>query len=183
MTQNEISKRLLKNIPSYERESLIINEILNSISEEFESVEQKEIEKNNEFFIDTAVKALALHARDLGITIENFLTSKEKRELVVAYYRAILEQTNDETIKNVASSFTGGTIEIKSTTKEGVFGIAFTDIYGTPTNIENLRKALDVIIPAHLQFIFEYSYLLVRDVSKMSLIELEKTPLDLFAGG
>lgn len=183
MNNNLIAKRLVTNLPDYERKSKLIQEILYAMALEFASMEKDELLKNNELFIDTAIKALQLHARDLGITLESNLNLKEQRELIVAYYRAALEQTNEETIKNVASSFSGGTVEVKSTDTDGIFCIKFVDTLGVPSNLDGLKNALDTIIPAHLQFIFEYSYLIIRDLSKMTLIELENMTLDKFAGG
>lgn len=179
----EIKKQLIKNLPTYERKSLLINEIMNAAAIQFSDLDKEQSNNENELFIDTAVKALQIHARDLGVSIGSALSIEQQRELITAYYRAAFEQTNEETIKNIASSFSGGSVEINPTTTDGVFEIKFVDILGTPDNIEGLKSALDIIFPAHLEFIFAYSYLLIRDVSKMSLNDIEGTKLDKFAGG
>lgn len=183
MTQNEIKKQLLKNLPSYERKSLLINEILDAAAKHFFELNNKQSNSERELFIDTATEALKIHARDLNISIGSALTLSQQRELITAYFRAAFEQTTDETIKNVAASFTGGLVEIKPTTKDGVFEIKFIDTLGVPDNVEGLKNALEVIIPAHLEFVLAYSYLLIRDVSKMTLTEIEGITLDKFAGG
>lgn len=179
----EIKDQILKNLPYYERKSLLINEISFAAATHFFELEKMQTTIEKELFIDTAIQSLKIHARDLNISIGSALTIEQQRELVTAYYRAAFEQTNDETIKNVASSFTGGSVEINPTTTGGVFEIKFIDTLGIPDNLEGLRSALDVIIPAHLEFVFAYSYLLIRDISKMTLNELEGMTLDKFAGG
>jgi len=178
-----IKEQLIKNLPSYERKSALINQILHAAAIQFDSSNSVQESSEFELFIDTAVRALQLHARDLGVSIGSGLTLKEQRELITAYYRATFEQTNDETIKSVASSFSGGNVVINPTTTEGVFELKFVDTIGVPSNMEGLKNALDIIIPAHLQFIFAYSYLLIRDVKKMTLNEIETMTLDKFAGG
>lgn len=179
----EIKDQLIKNLPSYERKSALINQILHAAAIQFSELNKDQESNEFELFIDTAVKALQIHARDLGVSIGSGLSLSQQRELITAYYRATFEQTNDETIKSVASSFSGGTVEINPTTKDGIFEIKFVDTLGIPDNMEGLKSALDIIFPAHLEFIFAYSYLLIRDVSKMSLTEIEGIKLDKFAGG
>lgn len=178
-----ILNELIKSLPTYERNSLIINEIFKSVSKYLEESEDKILLNMNELFIDTAVKALDIHARDLGVSIDSNLSLEQKRELITAYYRATFEQTNEETIKNVAASFSGGLVEINPTETDGIFEIKFVDTWGVPNNIEGLRSALDVIIPAHLEFIFAYSYVLIREISSTTLSDLEKIQLNKFAGG
>lgn len=178
-----IKKQLIKNLPSYERKNALINEILHAAAIKFDSLTTDQNENECELFIDTAIKSLFIHARDLGISIGSGLTLAEQRELITAYYRATFEQTNDETIKNVASSFSGGKVEINPTNKDGVFEVKFVDVLGVPSNMEGLKSALNVIIPAHLELVFKYSYLLIRDIEQMTLNDLETMTLNKFAGG
>ena len=179
----DVKNDLIKNIPSYERNSFLVNEIFTAASKIFESQFLNQKNADDEIFIDTAIRALQIHARDLGISIGSGLTLQEQRELIIAYYRAVLEQTNEESIKNVASSFSGGMVEINPTEKDGVFELKFVDIWGIPSNMDGLKSALDVIIPAHLEFVFKYSYVLIRDISTMTLSEVEGMTLNKFAGG
>lgn len=179
----EIKKQLIKSLPSYERKNALMNEILLAAAIKFDSLTTDQNENEYELFIDTAVKSLFIHARDLGISIGSGLTLAEQRELITAYYRATFEQTNDETIKSVASSFSGGKVELNPTNKDGVFEIKFVDVLGIPSNMEGLKSALNVIIPAHLELVYKFSYLLIRDVDQMTLNDLETIPLNQFAGG
>lgn len=179
----DVKSNLIKNVPSYERKSFLVNEIFTAASKQFDFIGTAQ--QNNEFelFIDTAVRSLQIHARDLGISIGSGLTLAEQRELIIAYYRAVLEQTNEESIKNVASSFSGGTVEINPTEEDGVFEMKFVDTWGIPSNMDGLKSAIDVIIPAHLKFVYKFSYVLIRDVSKITLSEIEGMTLNQFAGG
>lgn len=179
----DVKSNLIKNVPPYERNSFLVNEIFKAASKQFETIETAQQNNEYELFIDTAVKALQIHARDLGISIGSGLTLVEQRELITAHYRAVLEQTNEESIKNVASSFSGGTVEINATEKDGVFELKFVDTLGIPSNMDGLKSTLDVIMPAHLELVFKYSYVLIRDISKMTLSEVEGMTLNKFAGG
>ncbi|AVK82463.1 hypothetical protein C3943_02320 [Lysinibacillus sp. B2A1] len=148
-------KRLIKHLPRYERTSELINEILKVIAVELGKLSVKEEQNYDELFIDTAIKALALHERDLNIP-KGALSNQQRRELIIAHYRATLEQTTDETIKNVAAAFSNGEVEIKPTDVDGVFEIKFVGTKGIPDNMPGLMNTIDIIIPAHLDIIYSF---------------------------
>ena len=148
-------KRLIQHLPKYERKNTLIAEILKSVAIELDKLTVKADENYAELFIDTAINALILHERDLGIE-KSLLSNQQRRELVTAHYRATLEQTTDETIKNVASAFSNGEVEINKTDTEGLYEIKFIGTYGIPNNMEGLINTIDTIIPAHLGVIYSY---------------------------
>lgn len=165
-------QRLIKHLPIYERNSQIINEILKSTAIELDKLSLKTNENYAELFIDTAVKVLELHERDLGIE-RGSLTNVQRRELITAHYRATLEQTTDETIKNVASAFSNGEVEINPTTTAGVYEIKFVGTVGIPDNMQGLMDTIDIIIPAHLDVIYTYIYNTWDDISHFTWKQLE----------
>lgn len=163
--------RMIKHLPQYERKNKLISEILRAIAVELEQLTVDTEQNYAELFIDTAVKALSLHERDLAIQ-NAALTDRQRRELIMASYRATLEQTTDETIKNVASAFSNGEVEINPTDTDGVFEIKFVGSVGIPDNMPGLMATLDVVLPAHLDVIYTYVYNTWDDISQKTWDEL-----------
>lgn len=151
-------EKLVKSLPEYERKSKLINEILFAAAKELESLDQQNINNYDELFIDTAVKALQIHAKDLGITLGSAISVKQQRELITANYRASFEQTTEETIKSVASAFSNGEVEINNTNTHGVFEIKFVGRLGVPDNMEGLQQVISTTVPAHLMFIYTFIF-------------------------
>ncbi|HJB99149.1 MAG TPA: YmfQ family protein [Candidatus Flavonifractor merdavium] len=63
-----------------------------------------------------------------------------------------------ELIQAVAASFANGTVEVIEHNDEFYFVIKFVSILGVPPNINDLTAAINEIKPAHLKFIYEYTY-------------------------
>lgn len=164
--------RLIKHLPSYERKSELINAILYSISNEVEYLKLKSDESYAELFIDTAIKTLDFHERDLNIP-KSSINLKQRRELVTAHYRAALEQTTEETIKNVASAFSNGEVEINETDTPGLYEIKFVGEIGIPDNMEGLKQTMEIILPAHLEVIYAFTFATWGDIKHLTWADLE----------
>ncbi|MEG0259176.1 MAG: putative phage tail protein [Lysinibacillus sp.] len=157
--------QLIKSIPLYERKSALINSIFYAAAKQLETLNTDNMGNYDELFIDTAVKALQIHAKDLGIALGSGLSLKQQRELITAHYRASFEQTTEETIKNVAAAFSNGEVEINTTDTAGVFEIKFIGNRGVPNNMEGLKQTIATIVPAHLAFIYTYVLNTYQDLS------------------
>ncbi|MEG1777666.1 MAG: putative phage tail protein, partial [Angelakisella sp.] len=79
-----------------------------------------------------------------------------RRTRILSKLRSIGTTTVDM-IKNVASSFSNGEVEIIETPSEYRFAIKFTGTVGTPPNMKDMTAAIDEIKPAHLA----YEYIII----------------------
>lgn len=165
-------RRLIKQLPDYERKSKLINEILYVASLQLSQLEQQNEQNEDELFIDTAVKALQIHAKDLGITIGSSLSLRQQRELITAHYRASFEQTTEETIQSIASAFSNGEVEINETETPGIYEIKFVGSIGIPDNMEGLQATIATTVPAHLMFIYTYVFNTHQDLSLFTHAQL-----------
>lgn len=165
-------QQLIKSLPDYERKSKLINEILRASAIELQDLDIQNSQNYNELFIDTAVKALQIHAKDLGITLGSNLSLRQQRELITAHYRASFEQTTKETIKNIASAFSNGEVDINETDEDGVFEIKFVGTRGIPDNMEGLQATIAYTVPAHLIFVYTYVYNTHKDLSQFTHAQL-----------
>lgn len=149
---------MMKYLPLYERKSPVFFAILTSNDREFRNTEQQlEIVKRN-IFIDTAIETLPTYERDIGIKANATLSYKQRREQIVSRYRASFDQTTLSTIKTIAAAYSNGEVEINPTNVPGVYQIKFVGTKGIPDNIDGLMKAIDIVVPAHLQFDYVYMY-------------------------
>ncbi|MCB5007530.1 YmfQ family protein [Streptococcus mutans] len=157
VSDRDYISQMIKCLPLYERKSNVINRVLHTYDREFRLAEQALHVVERNVFIGTSIETLWIDERDLGITTLSHLTYDQRREQIESRYRAAFDQTTEETIKDVASAYGNGEVEISETDVVGIYDIKFVG-KGVPDNIEGLRQALNIIMPAHLGFNFVYSY-------------------------
>jgi hypothetical protein len=63
------------------------------------------------------------------------------------------------------------------------YTIKFIDEFGIPDNLEDIKNSLEEIKPSHLDILYQFRYLLVNDVSVMTINEINSKKLSNFAGG
>lgn len=144
-------------LPLYERKSSVFNEILKAYDRELRATEQSLSVVERNMFVDTSIEHLGIYERDLGIETISELPYDQRREQIIARYMSAFDQTTDETITNIASAYGNGEVEIKATDTPGVYEIQFVGI-GIPTNLDGLKKALDIVIPAHIQIDYKFTF-------------------------
>ncbi|MCG3089122.1 putative phage tail protein [Sporosarcina cyprini] len=168
VAERDYKSEMIKYLPLYERKSTVFNEILNSYDREFRNTEQRLTLTKRNLFLDTAIESLPIFERDLGIGTVNTLRYDQRREQISSRYRAAFDQTTEETIKSVAAAYSNGEVEINKSELAGVYEIKFTGTRGIPNNMAGLEKALDIIFPAHLGWVFNYTFATWQDVSRMT---------------
>ena len=159
VSKRDYKSSMLEYLPWYERKSQVFDSILNAYDKEFRRLEQdlEAVERN--MFLDTAIETLYLHERDLGIRSIKNLGYDQRREQISSRYRSSFDQTTKDTIKNVAAAYSNGEVEINLTDIRGLYEIKFIGSRGVPNNLEGLKVALDIVIPAHLgiDYVFTFS--------------------------
>ena len=158
VSKRDYKTSMLGYLPRYERKSKVFDSILNAYDREFRQLEQGlEVAKRN-MFLDTAIETLYLHERDLGIGGIRNLSYGQRREQISSRYISSLDQTTEDTIKDVASAYSNGEVEVNLTDVKGVYEIKFIGARGIPNNLKGLKQALEIIIPAHLGLTYKYTY-------------------------
>ena len=79
----------------------------------------------------------------------------------------------------VIDSWTNGdcTVEINGS----IVLITFNSFFGRPSNIDDVKAAIEEVIPAHLGYEISFRYLSIVELQSMTISELESTPLNKFA--
>lgn len=158
VSNRDYLSEMTKYLPLYERKSNIFKIILLSSDREFRLIEQQKNVAERNMFIDTVIEDLALYERDLAIKTQQDLKYDQRREQITARTRAAFDQTTLQTIKNVASAFSNGEVDIHKTSVPGVYECEFIGTIGIPNNMAGLQEAIDLILPAHLEMIYKYKF-------------------------
>ena len=77
------------------------------------------------------------------------------------------ETTTVEVIKNIVESYSNGTCEVIEHYGRYQFTIKFVGIIGVPKKISEIRKIIDKLKPAHLNYDFEFKYITWGDTKNL----------------
>ena len=121
---------------------------------------------------------LAIEERDAGLASTG--TLEERRTALIARWRGA-GKCDVERIQSVCDSWRNGEISVGFA--EGVIVLTFVGAYGIPAPAElaSLQEAVDRTIPCHLAVQFLWRWLLVREVSAMTIDELQMHRIGDFA--
>lgn len=151
-------ERLMQHMPKYYRDILEIEELQNAIDLQLDELDIMSNEVLKQFFIYTATWSLPIWERIFGLTVGDTTSNlKERRENIISKLRSYGTTTKDM-IARVAKAFTNGEIEVIEDNPNYSFTIKFTSIVGIPDNLENFKKVVATIKPAHLNFNVEFRY-------------------------
>lgn len=151
-------ERLMQHMPKYYRDILEIEELQNAIDLQLDELDIMSNEVLKQFFIYTATWSLPIWERIFGLTVGDTTSNlKERRENIISKLRSY-GTTTKEMIARVAKAFTNGEIEVIEDNPNYSFTIKFTSIVGIPDNLENFKKIVATIKPAHLNFNVEFRY-------------------------
>jgi len=144
-------------MPNYYKTSIVIDNLNNANAIELDSFDKKLDGVLNQFFVDTADYSLERWERELGITVNNNYDTNYRRSIILSKIRGQGTVTI-KLIKNVAESFENGDVNVIENNTEYSFTIKFVGTKGIPPNIDDLKKAIEDIKPAHLAVLFEFTY-------------------------
>lgn len=134
-------------------------------------------------FIMSSTWGIEMLEREFGIEVDTSKPLSERRSVIISKKRGVGTVTV-ELVKSVAEAFYGGRVEVTEDFENASIIIKFTSNLGVPPNQNDVHNALADIIPAHLLLVFEYSYLLIRDVHNTMIInDLNGQTIDRFAWG
>ncbi len=138
----------------------------------------------NQFFIPLATWGLQFWERELGEPTDLTKTYEERRAILIAKLRGVGTVTR-EMVERVAQAYERGKIEvINEAAPDGTFTVRFIDTLGTPPQIADLMAAIERIKPAHLEALYAYRYLRIKEIHQvMTLNQIQATRLSNFTPG
>lgn len=158
---------LFSYMPKYYRTSKVIDNLNNSNSIELNNFYKKLDDVLNQFFLDTADYTLDRWEKELGLEINNNLSTEFRRSRIKSKLRGQGTITV-KLIKNVAESFSNGEVDVIEDNPNYSFTVKFVGTKGVPPNIADLQKAIEEIKPAHLAVKYEFVYTLWNEVKAIT---------------
>jgi hypothetical protein len=131
-------------------------------------------------FIATATWGLEIWERELGVAVSTGQNLEQRRSVVLSKIRGIGTVTS-ELIRNVASAYAKGTVEVVGNELPTPYtvSIKFVDTRGIPESMTALKGVIREVVPAHLEILYLYTYLnwSELDAAEYSWDELDEAEL------
>lgn len=151
---NRISKRLDPRLD----DMMLFHELTEAEAFEFDSLHEfhADVEKNMTVS-GTTERRIDEKEAWFGIAPDASKPLDQRVSVLVSRMRS-RGTTTPAFIKNVAQSFQYGDIDVIENVEPYVVKIVFKSIIGIPPNLDDFIEALEIVRPAHIQFIYEFKY-------------------------
>lgn len=151
-------------LPWYDQENIHFLDIARVLELMFRLLEsQLEIIERN-LFIDTAIEALPIFQRDLGLRIDDSLPLEKKRSIIKEYLKYLHQQTTEKVVQDLCRSFDTRGVKFrifKNHEKTDTYRLVMYISSGGDHSQHDLTKLLEKVLPAHHDFILELVYQLL----------------------
>ncbi|HDK7215239.1 TPA: DUF2313 domain-containing protein [Clostridium botulinum] len=173
-----IEQQLIANLHKRVRKDPYIIELCNSSGMEMNTIENVLEDIKKQFKFDTMTWGADLLAGEMGIKLDQSLKQDEKNSIIAARWKS--EGKADlNLLQAICNSWKNGNVKVSFI--DGKIVLKFVGEYGIPTDLESLKKQIDLSKPSHLPIDYLFAYLLLKDVEAMTLTTLENTTLNKFA--
>lgn len=149
--------RLIDLLPDYYENNVTMQMLQSILSSATENLENGLSSTITECFANTASAMLSRYENLLGLDVDISKSDEFRRERIRAKISGS-GTTSKDMIKDVASRYSNGEVEIIEDNANSRFTIKFVGNIGIPGNMENLKLTIEEIKPAHLAVIYEYVY-------------------------
>lgn len=176
-------REMFSYLPNYYETSRVMQADMNAKGAEMDQLFAALDETLQQFFVRTATWGLDRWETELGIATDPSKPLEQRRAVVESKLRGS-GKFSGRLVKSVAEAYDGGEVDVSFQPTEWSFTIKFVDTLGIPPNLDDLKAVIEEIKPAHLDVVYEFSYLLIREIHNvLSLNEIEQIQLNKFAGG
>lgn len=169
------ARYLMKYLPEDYQKSAEVIEIQEGIGGVWLEIKTDIEELKAQLDIETATWGLVFWEMDYGIETDLSKDYGARRSMIKAKRRGT-GTTTVAMIKNTAESFVNGEVDIEEHNEEYYFNVIMVGITGIPPNLEDLKKAIEEIKPAHLDYtiIIKYNTWGMVEDSGMTWAEAEE---------
>lgn len=149
--------KVMSNMPKYYANSMVMSSLAAAEDNELARFTETIQATLNQFFVDTSDFTLDRWEKEFGIRTNPSKPLADRRSVIKSKMRGSGTITIN-LIKNITESYTNGSVEVTENNAEYSFTITFVDDRGIPPNLPDLQAAIEVIKPAHLAVIYEFTY-------------------------
>lgn len=148
---------MLSYVPQFLREARSYKAIIDAQGAELDVINTNLQDVLSQFYVETATWGLALWENMLNIRTITNKPIEERRSNIIAKLRGV-GTVNVALIKNLAESYVYGTVNVLEDNANYTFTVKFVDVLGIPTNLDDVKAAIEEIKPAHLNVEYEFTY-------------------------
>lgn len=173
--------RILKLQHKLVREDPYVIDMTKATDLSIEDIEKALEDIEKQFWFDTMTWGADILAKQLDIKIPANTSIEDKRSILEARWKNS-GKSDIYLLQAIADSWKNGEIEVGFV--NGKIQIKFIGEYGAPSDINSLKREIDLAKPAHLGVFYLFKYLLIRDIHEvLTLEQMESLTLDKFASG
>ncbi len=170
---------MLDNLPRQYRKDPTVKTLADAICGVLAVLETEAASVPPQISLDAVTWNLETEERLVGITPAPGATPEERRTALKSKWRAGGKLTIEQ-VQAVCDAWKNG--EVVVSFPNGSIRLLFVGAYGIPADLDALKAAVRLVIPAHLAAEYVIKYLLIRDIHEvMTISTLETQPLGIFA--
>ena len=125
---------------------------------------------NNAYIKDMDDESLSKLEKEFKIKPDGEMTLEDRKDFLLSILRGI-GVTNVEKLKTIAKTYECGDIEVIQNYSSYSIIIKFVSILGIPKRLNDLKKAIEKVIPCHLGISYEFKYNTLNDLTPYTLQE------------
>lgn len=148
---------LFKLLPDYYEQNVSMKTLQELLSVQTNELETGLTETVDQCFAGSVSTQLSRWERFLGLNIDITKSTAFRRERIAAKISGA-GTTTKEMIKDVASRYSNGEVEVYEDNEHSRFTIKFVGTIGIHGNMADLMTTIEEIKPAHLAVEYEYVY-------------------------
>ena len=125
---------------------------------------------NNAYIKDMKEEALSKLEKEFKIKPDSEMTLEDRKTFLLSILRGV-GVTNVEKLKTIAKTYECGDIEVIQNYSSYSIIIKFVSILGIPKRLNDLKKAIEKVVPCHLGISYEIKYNTLNDLTPYTLQE------------
>ena len=125
---------------------------------------------NNAYIEDMNEEALSKLEKEFKIKPDGEMTLEDRKDFLLSILRGI-GVTNVEKLKTIAKTYECGDIEVIQNYSSYSIIIKFVSVLGIPKRLNDLKKAIEKVVPCHLGISYEFKYNTLNDLTPYTLQE------------
>ena len=125
---------------------------------------------NNAYIKDMDDESLSKLEKEFKIKPDGEMTLEDRKDFLLSILRGI-GVTNVEKLKTIAKTYECGDIEVIQNYSSYSIIIKFVSVLGIPKRLNDLKKAIEKVVPCHLGISYEFKYNTLNDLTPYTLQE------------
>ena len=125
---------------------------------------------NNAYIKDMNEESLSKLEKEFKMKPDSEMTLEDRKDFLLSILRGI-GVTNVEKLKTIAKTYECGDIEVIQNYSSYSIIIKFVSILGIPKRLNDLKKAIEKVVPCHLGISYEFKYNILNDLTPYTLQE------------